>query len=98
MDGSRHLMGKEIPGETGQYLYNSNGLPGTYFCRVTTTDGAVFYTCELPFEQVTRSRDVTNDKQPAQIIRQYHVSPHVYVVHEQIGDKVQTRKIINPYE
>ena len=90
--------GKEIPGETGQYLYNPNGLPGTYFCRVTTTDGAVFYTCELPFEQVTRSRDVTNDKQPAQIIRQYHVSPHVYVVHEQIGDKVQTRKIITPYE
>ena len=90
--------GKEIPGETGQYLYNPNGLPGTYFCRVTTTDGAVFYTCELPFEQVTRSRDVTNDKQPAQIIRQYHVSPHVYVVHEQIRDKVQTRKIITPYE
>ncbi|MBO7458146.1 MAG: hypothetical protein J6T80_02685 [Paludibacteraceae bacterium] len=90
--------GKELAGETKQHLYNPNGLPGTYFCRVTADDGSVFYTCELPFEQVTRSRDVSNNQEPAQVIRQYRVSPHVYIVQEQVGDDIQTRKIITPYE
>ena len=90
--------GKELAGETKQHLYNPNGLPGTYYCRVTADDGSVFYTCELPFEQVTRSRDVSNNQEPAQVIRQYRVSPHVYIVQEQVGDDIQTRKIITPYE
>ena len=90
--------GKELSGETQQHLYDPNGLPGTYFCRVTTGDGAVFYTCELPFEQVTRSRDVSNDQQPAQVIRQYRVSPHVYIIQEQKGETIEIRKIFTTHE
>lgn len=89
--------GQEIAGGTDQYLYNPNGLPGTYCCQVTTTDGLTFFTCELPFEEVTRSRDESN-KQTRQIIRQYRVSPHVYIIQEQVGDAIETRKVLTPHE
>ena len=89
--------GQEIAGGTDQCLYNPNGLPGTYCCQVTTTDGLTFFTCELPFEEVTRSRDESN-KQTRQIIRQYRVSPHVYIIQEQVGDAIETRKVLTPHE
>ena len=83
--------------ETQQRLYNPNGLAGKYYCRMTTTDGKIIYTCEQDFDDVTPSRSV-NSSAPAAVINRYRVSPHVYIIQERIGDEVVTRKILTPYE
>ena len=54
--------GLPMDGQTHQSLFRPEGLPGTYFCELTTTDGRTIYTCEQAFDQVTRSRDVSNDR------------------------------------
>jgi len=50
--------------ETQQRLYNPYGLTGSYYCKMTTTDGQIIYTCEQDFNDVTPSRSV-NDDAPA---------------------------------
>ena len=59
--------GNAIPDETKQYLYKQRGLPGLYFCRMTTVDETVLYTCEKSFEEVTPSRTVDKTTQPASV-------------------------------
>jgi hypothetical protein len=83
--------------ETQQRLYNPYGLTGTYYCKMTTVDGQVIYTCEQAFKDVTPSRSVSDDE-PATVIRRYRVSPHVYIIQERIGDETVTRKILTEYE
>lgn len=51
--------GQEIEGETYQRLYNPEGLPGTYHCRLLTKDGVFIYTCPQSFSEVPRSADNT---------------------------------------
>ena len=103
IDNSQHLYtayqwyenGVELKGETQQRLFNSAGLTGTYFCRMTTTDNRYIYTCEQTFEEVTRSRDVSNQQgAPEQVISTYQLSPHVFIQRVQIGDSVEIRKIM----
>ncbi len=89
--------GKLLPGETMQRLYNPNGLPGVYFCQMKTADGKTFVTCPYRFNEVPRSAENTSAA-PAEIIRQYHISPHVYIIQVQTGDVIETRKIVTPYE
>ena len=89
--------GIALPNETQQRLYNPNGLPGLYKCEMKTADGRTFVTCSYHFNDVPRSADNTPTPQ-AQIIRQYRVSPHVYIIQTQIGETIETRKIITPYE
>jgi len=86
-----------MSGETQQRLYNPNGLTGSYYCRMTTTDGKTIITCEQDFDDITPSRSV-NGGTPAAVIRQYRVSPHVYIIQERIGDETVTRKVLTPYE
>ena len=81
-----------ISGATEQYLYQEGGLPGIYCCRVTTSDGKVFYTCEEPFEQVTRSRDKANGQEQRKEIRRYEIAPNLFVIVEEVGEKIVTRK------
>lgn len=84
--------GVAISGATEQYLYQEGGLPGIYCCRVTTSDGQVFYTCEEPFEQVTRSRDKANEQEQRKEIRRYEIAPNLFVIVEEVGEKIVTRK------
>ena len=87
--------GVEMPGETQQRLFRPEGMPGTYFCRMTTTDGQEIYTCEETFEDVTRSRDLSNGNgAPERIISTYIVSPHITIIRVQAGDEIETRKIL----
>ena len=75
--------GALIPGKTEQQLYNPEGLTGTYFCRVTTDDGSVFYTCESAFDDVPRSRDAVNDKQPAETVRKVLRQGQLIIIREE---------------
>lgn len=87
--------GVEMPGETQQRLFRPEGMPGSYFCRMTTTDGQEIYTCEETFEDVTRSRDLSNGNGvPERIISTYIVSPHITIIRVQAGDEIETRKIL----
>ena len=62
---------------------------------MTTTDNRSIYTCEQTFEEVTRSRDVSNQQgAPEQVISTYQLSPHVFIQRVQIGDSVEIRKIM----
>ena len=88
--------GMMLPGETQQRLYKPEGLPGVYMCEMTTSDGSRFVTCSYRFDQVPRSAD--NTPEPAQIIRQYRVGAHFYIVQVRVGDEIHTTKIITPYE
>ena len=88
----------KMPEETQQRLYNPNGLPGVYYCRMTTTSGKSIRTCSYSFDQVPRSADNTPAQGPAHIIRTYCISPHVYIIQLQRGDRIETQKIITPYE
>ena len=86
-----------MPQETQQRLYNPNGLPGIYRCEMKTADGSTFVTCSYHFNEVPRSADNTTAPQ-MQIIRQYRVTPHVYIIQVQVGETIETRKILTPYE
>jgi hypothetical protein len=89
--------GALLSGETQQRLYNPNGLSGSYYCVMTTTDGKQIYTCEKDFDKVTPSR--TQSSAPAAtVVRKVRVTPHVYIIQESTGDETRTRKILTPYE
>ena len=63
--------GNIIVGENKQYLFNQNGLPGLYFCQMTTTDNRIIYTCEIPFENAIPSRTVSGEGKEAQSVKIY---------------------------
>jgi|GEM_PF-2218447 len=88
--------GMKMEGETSQRLYKPEGLPGAYYCRITTKEGKTITTCEQTFDQVQPSR--TDSTEPAKVIRQYRVSPHVYIIQTQTGEEIETKKILTPYE
>ena len=92
--------GALLEGETQQRYYNPNGLKGTndtYYCRMKTMDNHIFITCTYRFDEVPRSAE-SKPSTPPQIIHRWCISPHVYVVQIQLGDQIETRKIITPYE
>lgn len=88
--------GVAMSGETMQRLYKPEGLPGTYYCRLTTTDGKTITTCEQSFDKVQPSRSA--GQAPTQVIRKYRISPHVYIVQTETDGIIETRKILTPYE
>ncbi|MBQ7631574.1 MAG: hypothetical protein IJS82_02305 [Paludibacteraceae bacterium] len=93
--------GVAIEGETGQRYYDPAGMQGTndrYSCLLTKADGTTIQTCATRFDDAPRSADHTSNNQPAQIIRQIRVSPHVYIVQLKIGDTIETKKILTTYE
>ena len=90
--------GVEMPGETQQRFYDPTGLKGTtaeYYCRMLRNDGKYIYTCPQAFDDIPRSADQSTDSQSQQqIISTYRVSPHVYIIRIQTGDRVETKKIM----
>lgn len=90
--------GVEMPGETQQRLYDPTGLQGTtaeYYCRMLRNDGKYIYTCPQAFDDIQRSADQSTDTQSQQqIISTFRVSPHVYIIRIQTGDRVETKKIM----
>ena len=90
--------GVAMSGETMQRLYKPEGLTGTYYCRLTKTDGKVITTCEQSFDKIQPSRSV-GDPAPNQVVRKYRVSPHVYIIQTIREDGfVDTKKVLTPYE
>lgn len=88
--------GVKMDGETAQRLYKPEGLPGTYYCQLTTTDGKTIYTCEQAFDKVQPSR--SEGSSSATIVRKYRVSPHVYIIQTETDGVVETKKILTAYE
>jgi hypothetical protein len=88
--------GVRMDGETAQRLYKPEGLPGTYYCQLTTTDGKTIYTCEQAFDKVQPSR--SEGSSSATIVRKYRVSPHVYIIQTETDGVVETKKILTAYE
>lgn len=90
--------GVEMPGETQQRFYDPTGLKGTtaeYYCRMLRNDGKYIYTCPQAFDDIPRSADQSTDSQSQQqIISTFRVSPHVYIIRIQTGDRVETKKIM----
>lgn len=90
--------GVEMAGETQQRFYDPTGLKGTtaeYYCRMLRNDGKYIYTCPQAFDDIPRSADQSTDSQTQQqIISTYRVSPHVYIIRIQTGDRVETKKIM----
>lgn len=96
--------GQAMTGETSQRLYDPNGLPGLYYCRMTTTDGQIIITCEYTFDEVTPSRTLSEDTQ-AKTIAIYDtmgrlvtgkLSKGIYlIVTEKDGERITTKTIIN---
>ncbi|MBR0194842.1 MAG: hypothetical protein IJQ32_01160 [Paludibacteraceae bacterium] len=84
-------------GETEQRLYNPAGLSGLYYCEMKTKTGTTVYTCEQDFNDVTPSREVS-DQPASTVVRKVRVSEHVYIIQERTGDQVTTRKVLTPYE
>lgn len=89
--------GALLPGETQQRLYNPAGLSGSYYCVMTKTDGTKISTCEKAFDKVTPSRTASSAPGAA-VVRKVRVSEHVYIIQENTGDEIRTRKILTPYE
>lgn len=55
--------GKALEGETEQRLYKpEDGMTGSYYCVMTTTDGATVQTCEYLFSDAPRSADVVAER------------------------------------
>ena len=92
-----------MTGETLQRLYDPEGLPGTYYCRMKTTEDKYIYTCPQTFDEVKPSRDV--DTTPKQVRstttydtmgRKIGTTPNkgIYIVIEEMEDgETRTRKI-----
>lgn len=86
-----------------QYLYNPAGLPGVYYCRMTTTDNQTVYTCPQRFDEVTPSRTVAPQQQAVKATTIYdtmgrtmHVTPQkgIYIVFEELENgETRARKI-----
>ena len=93
--------GVEMAGETQQRLYDSNGLPGTYYCRLTTADGSVFYTCAQSFDEVTPSRTVDTSSKiktvavydPMGRLVTGKLNKGIYIIVEEVNGEMRTRKI-----
>ena len=86
---------------TNQYLYDPNGLPGMYYCRVTTTDGQTLYTCLQTFEEAIPSRTIQNEAQ-ARTVMVYDYMGHriegeprngIFIVVEEVNGVMKSRKI-----
>ena len=60
-----------LSNETNQYLYHVNGLPGLYYCRMITTTNDTIYTCKQAFDDIPRSRDISNDAQKITVMPTY---------------------------
>lgn len=88
--------GVAMSGETMQRLYHPEGLPGSYFCQLTTTDGKTIYTCEQNFDEVQPSR--SEGSAQTTVIRKYRLSPHVYIIQTETDGMVETKKIVTPNE
>lgn len=86
-----------------QYLYNPAGLPGVYYCRMTTTDNQTVYTCPQRFDEVTPSRTVAPQQQAVKATTIYdtmgrtmHATPQkgIYIVFEELENgETRARKI-----
>ncbi len=95
--------GQEIEGETYQRLYNPEGLPGTYHCRLLTKDGVFIYTCPQTFSEVPRSADNTPTPQQVRSTTTYdtmgrpiNATPQkgIYIVFEEMeSGETRARKI-----
>ena len=86
--------GVPMDGQNQQSLFRPEGMPGTYFCEITTVDNRIIYTCEQTFDEVTRSRDVANDQNAPEQISTYSIGTHLRVVRIQRGDTVTVHKFI----
>jgi len=89
--------GVMMTGETMQRLYRPEGLPGSYYCRIMTTDGTTINTCEQSFDKVQPSR-AAGQNATSQVVRKIRVSPHVYIIQTETDGVVETQKILTPYE
>ena len=63
---------------------------------MTLADGSFIYTCAYRFEDAPRSADVS--QQSEQVLRRYQISPHIYIIQTQVGDRIETQKILTLYE
>ena len=86
--------GLPMEGQTQQSLFRPEGMPGTYFCEITTVDNRTIYTCEQTFDEVTRSRDVANDQNAPEHISTYSIGTHLRIIRIQQGDTVVVQKFI----
>ena len=94
--------GNIIAGADKQYLFNQNGLPGLYFCRMTTTDNRTVYTCEIQFDDAIPSRTVSGEGQESQSVRMYDPMGRtvtgtpdngIYIIVEEVDGIRMVRKI-----
>ena len=88
--------GVAMSGETQQRLYRPEGLPGSYYCQLSTTDGKTIFTCEQSFDEAKPSRSEGTNS--TTVVRKYRVSPHVYIIQTETDGIIETKKILTPYE
>ena len=96
--------GAELSGETLQYLYMpTTGMPGTYYCRLTTATGDIIYTCAQAFSDVPASRNENDGPAASAPTRLYDMmgrplqsqpAEGFYILVEEVNGQQQTRKII----
>jgi hypothetical protein len=96
--------GAELSGETRQYLYlPDTGMPGTYYCRLTTAAGDILYTCAQAFSDVPASRNENDGPAASAPARLYDMmgrplqsqpAEGFYILVEEVNGQQQTRKII----
>lgn len=95
--------GKEMEGEILQRLYNPNGLPGVYYCRLLTKDGRFVTTCPQAFDEVKPSRNENTTPQQVRAITTYDtmgrpisntLQKGIYIVFEEMeSGETRARKI-----
>jgi len=95
--------GKEMEGETLQRLYNPNGLPGVYYCRLLTKDGRFVTTCPQAFDEVKPSRNENTTPQQVRATTTYDtmgrpisntLQKGIYIVFEEMeSGETRARKI-----
>lgn len=99
-----YANGAELSGETRQYLYlPDTGMPGTYYCRLTTAAGDILYTCAQAFSDVPASRNENDGPAASAPARLYDMmgrplqsqpAEGFYILVEEVNGQQQTRKII----
>jgi hypothetical protein len=94
--------GSPLADQTRQYLYDPNGLPHLYFCRLTTTGGRVIYTCEIAFADATPSRTVTGSEEKPASVKMYDPAGRavtgkpengIYIIVEEKDGVMKARKV-----
>ncbi|MBQ3716881.1 MAG: hypothetical protein II901_00645 [Paludibacteraceae bacterium] len=95
--------GKEMEGEILQRLYNPNGLPGVYYCRLLTKDGRFVTTCPQAFDEVKPSRNENTTPQQVRATTTYDtmgrpisntLQKGIYIVFEEMeSGETRARKI-----